>query len=218
MSIGLCMLVLAMYAQKAVPFFSKDSMQWVFQKIPVPINKQIPDSFLIPIRTALLYYPELQQAKIKFVVRKQASPLSASINFFSVFRKASKKQYVIHISNQVKKRFDGIRLSNLSFNAQVGVIGHELGHISYYYGRSSLVFVQLALMHLSKRKVDAHEYGTDMICIHHHLGYQLLEWSKEVRRKLNIAQWKGIKQLAKHGRERYMNPESILRVIMNYEL
>ena len=68
-------------------------------------------------------------------------------------------------------------------------------------------------MHLSKKSIDGFEYKTDMICIEHGLGYQLLSWSKEVRLKLNLIQWKGIKQLQENGRERYMNPESITKVI-----
>ena len=67
-------------------------------------------------------------------------------------------------------------------------------------------------MHLSKKKMDQFEYNTDMGCIEHGLGYQLLSWSKEVRLKLNIIQWRGIKHLNNEG-ERYMNPENIIRVI-----
>lgn len=65
-------------------------------------------------------------------------------------------------------------------------------------------------MQLSKNKMDQFEYNTDMRCIEHGLGYQLLSWSQEVRQKLNISHWKGIKRLKEQGKERYMNPESIL--------
>ena len=57
-----------------------------------------------------------------------------------------------------------------------------------------------------------------MCCLEHGLGYQLLSWSKEVRLKLNLVQWKGIKQLNNTGRERYMNPESIIKEMMQNKI
>ena len=66
--------------------------------------------------------------------------------------------------------------------------------------------------------MDRFEYNTDMRCIKHGLGYQLLSWSKEVRIKLKLIQWKGIKHLEENGRERYMNPESIMKAINQNEI
>ena len=105
-----------------------------------------------------------------------------------------------------------------SFNSQIGVIGHELGHISDYNKRPGIYFIKLLFMHLNKSKMDRFEYNTDMRCIEHGLGYQLLSWSTEVRLKLNLIQWKGIKHIEGKGRERYMNPESIMKEISQNNL
>ena len=116
------------------------------------------------------------------------------------------------------QKFDSILLKNLSFNSQVGVIGHELSHIVFYNKRHGIYFIKLFFMHLNKKAIDKFEYDTDMRCIEHGLGYQLLSWSKEVRLKLNIIKWKGINDLKDNGRERYMNPESIIKTMQQLKI
>jgi len=201
------------YAQKIVKKFNQDSISVYLPSMTVTQNKFIPPEYDNAIKIALQYYPELEKVKINIRIRKQSSPLAARPNVLAVFRKASKRKYIITISNKTSSKFSTIMLSNLSFNSQAGVIGHELGHICDYNKRYGLYFIKLLFMHLSKNKMDEFEYNTDMRCIEHGLGYQLLSWSKEVRLKLNLIQWKGIKQLHNNGRERYMNPESIMKEI-----
>ena len=193
--------------------FKKNSSVLFFPKSKILKNKTIPLQYDTITRIALMYYPELENTKIKIRIKMQASPLTARPSLFAIFSRASKRNYIITISNKVDSKFSTILLSNLSFNSQIGVIGHELGHIADYNSRYGIYFIKLLFMHLNKRKMDRFEYNTDMRCIEHGLGYQLLSWSKEVRLKLNLIQWKGIKHLNKQGRERYMNPESITKTI-----
>ena len=176
-------------------------------------QKNIPVQYDTIIKLALSYYPELKNVHVKFKVKKKLSPLTAQPTFFSFFRKAKNRKYNITISNKTIGKFSPILLSNLSFNAQVGVIGHELSHISDYNNTYGIYFLKLVFMHLSKQKIDKFEYATDMLCIEHGLGFQLLSWSKEVRFKLNLILWKGINQTNFKGRERYMNSESIITEI-----
>lgn len=105
--------------------------------------------------------------------------------------------------------FKPILFENLSFNSQIGVIGHELAHISFYQSKQGFYLIKLALMHLNKRYIDKIENNTDKSCIEHGLGHQILLWSKEVRQKLNIDQWGGVYN-PDAEQERYMNPLSII--------
>ncbi|MBA2610763.1 MAG: hypothetical protein H0U95_02245 [Bacteroidetes bacterium] len=190
-----------------------DSAKVYLFNCAVTKNKTIPLQYDTIVKIALLYFPELDNIKVRIRVKKQASPLTARPSISAFFRKASKRKYIITISNKTDSKFSAILLSNLSFNAQIGVIGHELSHINDYNKRYGTYFLKLLFMHLSKNKIDQFEYNTDLRCIEHGLGYQLLSWSKEVRLKLNLIQWKGIKHLNEQGRERYMNPESIMKAI-----
>ena len=201
------------FSQSVIKEFNQDSISIYLANAVGLRNKITPSEYENPIRIALMYFPELENIKIKIQTKNQASPLSARPVIFDIFRKASKRKYIISISNKTSSKFSTIMLKNLSFNSQIGVIGHELSHISDYNKRKGLYFVKLFFIHLSQKKMDNFEYNTDMRCIEHGLGYQLLSWSEEVRFKINLIQWKGIKQMNEKGRERYMNPESIIKEI-----
>jgi hypothetical protein len=192
--------------QEVTRMFYRDSVENYLTLEKNTENKVIPKEFSDVIKIALLYFPELEKTKIVFQVKKQIAPLSARPTLWSVFVKSSKRKYIINISNETIEKLQGILLSNLSFNAQIGVIGHELSHIVEYDSKRGIFFIGLALRHLSKKSMDCFEYNTDKRCIDHKLGYQLLSWSEEVRMKLKQEKWGGAN---KPKRERYMNPETI---------
>ncbi len=203
------------FAQTTHKFFSADSATYYLQNALPVINKNIPTQYQNAIRVALMYYPELSNVNIQFRVRKRIAPLAARPTVWSTFVQPSKRKYKVTISSSTIKFLTPILLHNLSFNAQVGVVGHELSHVSEYNSKRGLFFVELALNHLSKRKIDAFEYATDARCIAHGLGYQLLAWSTEVRTKLKLNKWGGSNNLTpKH--ERYMNPETIVNTMGKY--
>ena len=83
---------------------------------------------------ALSYYPELKETDIEFVHQKLTTTLAARPRMGSVFKKAGKRRYQIFINNHESCE---IPLHAAPFNAQVGVIGHELAHIVDYEKRST---------------------------------------------------------------------------------
>jgi hypothetical protein len=178
-------------------------------------NKTIPLQFEQQIRVALAYYPTLKQTKIIFKVKKTRTPLAATPTFWSAFRKPSKRTYVITISSESNSFLNKIILDSLGFNAQIGVLGHEISHILEFNSKKGIFFVGLVLRNLSKKAIDKFENNTDRRCIEQGLGYQLLAWSTEVRRNLNIKEWRGADNLGEQKRERYMSPPTILGLI-NY--
>lgn len=75
---------------------------------------------------------------------------------------------------------------------------------------SNLLLIEI----FSKKQVDEFESRTDLICIHHGLGYQLLDWSTSVRENLKIENWRGANNIEfKAKKERYLNPDSIIHEI-----
>lgn len=199
-------------AQKVTKMFYKDSLDLYKKEDTTHHNKIIPVEFKDAISIALQYYPELSATKVKFRIKKTISPLAARPTFWAIFRKASKRKYIITISSSSTTKFTPILLKNLSFNSQVGVIGHELAHIDFYNSKKGIYFIGLALMHFNKRAIDRFEFDTDERCIQHGLGFQLLSWSKEVREKLTLKQWGGSNN-PNGKRERYMNPITIINYI-----
>ena len=197
-------------SQNIVKQFCADSISFYKTDPTCAQNKTIPIEFDSIINIALAYYPELCSTKIKFKGKRKMAPLSARPTLVSIFRRPSKRTYLIFISNKTNPKFSPILLKNLSLNAQIGVIGHELGHLSEYQSKRFFFFISLALKHFSKKSIDKFEFNTDKRCIEHNLGYQLLAWSKEVREKLNMNKWGGANN---PKRERYMNPDTIQNII-----
>ena len=198
------------FAQKIIKTFSKDSLSIYLPKSSTIENKTIPKDYNDAIIIALQYYPKLAKTKIKFKVKNQLAPLSARPTIWSTFVKPHKRKYIICISDKSIEKLNPILLKNLSFNAQIGVIGHELSHISEYNSKKGAFFIRLAFKHFLKKKMDLFEFNTDMRCIEHGLGYQLLSWSEEVREKLSLTKWGGANE---PKREKYMNPNTIKQSI-----
>ncbi|MDI9341653.1 MAG: hypothetical protein QM534_13870 [Sediminibacterium sp.] len=199
-------------AQKIYTLFHKDSARFYLTQDTIYLNKTIPVEYREVINIALQYYPELKRINIKFRLKRARSPLSARPTLWAVFRQSSKRKYIITISRHSYKKLDPVLLKNLSFNSQIGVIGHELAHVSFYQSKRGLYFIKLVLMQLSPRVLDAFEFATDKTCIERGLGFQLLSWSKEVRKKLDLRQWGG-SDMPESKRERYMNPKTIINHI-----
>jgi hypothetical protein len=181
------------------------------------INKQIPADFKAQISGALLFYPELQGIKIKFRIKNVLSPLAARPSIWAVFQKPKNRTYIVTISKKTLPFLEPILLKNLSFNAQVGVLGHEVSHIAEYNQKRSGFFIKLLFWQLSKKRLDVFENNTDRRTIEHNLGYQLLAWSTEVRQKLKIKQWNGANTEGVVERERYMSPQTIEQVMSRLE-
>ena len=171
-------------------------------------NKIIPLKYQKPILIALSHYPELADAHIEFKLTNSKTPLMARPSVWSTFVNAKHRRYIISISEKTSGAFEPIFLRNLSFEAQIGVLGHELSHISDFHSRWGIYYLKLLFMQLSSSSLDKMEYDTDVRAIKHGLGNQLLKWSTEVRSKLNIKEWNGVKE-TKGDKGRYMNPDQI---------
>lgn len=181
-------------------------------------HKIIPTEIKTQVLIALSCYPELKDTKIIFRFREKVTPLSSRPKFTSAFRKKQNRTYVITISTKSNNKFSAIIFSKLPFNAQIGVLGHELAHVADFNNRGSSQLIGLSLKMFNTKFVDSFEFNTDHICINHGLGYQLYDWSKYVRTAINIKEWKGAKadyspEKDIPNKQRYMNPETIAKYI-----
>lgn len=210
-------------AQNVVQTFHQDSISsQEITKLKEQFGnyKIIPKDFETQTLLALSYFPELKDIKIKFRLKNRTTPLATRPSFFSMFRAAKKRTYIITISQKSTSYLDAIALKNLNFNAQIGVLGHELCHISDYLNRGFSKMNRIGVdIIFSKKRIDTLEFNTDKSCIDHGLGYQLLAWSINVRENLKRENWLGAVNLTKdENSERYMNPSTITNIINNHPL
>lgn len=209
---------LSTFASLAAPIrctfvnWNSDSIA-LFQAYPDSNYHSVPPSIFKQTAIALSFFPELKNTKIIFELKAGGAALETMPSFWSVFKKPKDRTYHITISTKTDPLFEPILLSNLSYDAQVGVLGHELSHVADFQSYNLWRFISHAIKYTFNADYgDKFEYNTDMICIQHGLGFQLLAWSVDTRQKLDIKQI-----MEKHKfdmtRERYMHPESIKKVI-----
>lgn len=182
-------------------------------------NKQLPEGFEQQAGIALSFYPELKNTRIRFKLKETFIPLAARPTLGSLlFKGKSKRQYQVIISNKSVATLNHILLAELNFNAQIGVLGHELAHTAHYTQLSRWDIICIGFRYSFKRFRNRFEYENDQRCIDHALGYQLLAWSKEVREKLNKENWGGALDNKKNNEEGYMNPRTIEKKLKRHPL
>lgn len=213
----LAAILISMQAQIPRLYFGKHATDSSFY-MGLESNKIIPEGIKTQALFALSYYPELKKVKIIFRIREKKTPLTTRPDLLSLLKNRQKRSYIITISSKSDEKLTPILFFNLPLNAQIGVLGHELAHVSDFNNKSTIELISLFFKMFSSDFVDRFEFNTDLICINHGLGYQLLDWSKYVREALKINNWGGASNedsLKKNGskKQRYMNPETIEKYI-----
>ena len=174
-------------------------------------NKKIPAQYEKQILVALSYFPELTDIQIVFRFRHSNTSFSTRPTILSVFRKSSRRKYIVTISDSSQPILVPLQLKNLEYNAQIGVLGHELTHAADFTNKNCFGLLGVAFGNLSNKYLDRLERKTDSLCIAHGLGYQLLAWSSFVRITMHRENWTGSVNINKGPmlREKYMNPPTI---------
>jgi len=174
-------------------------------------HKLLPPGYEKETLEALSHFPELKNVTIRFKIKKSFSTLKTRPGFFSALMPKGHRSYIIVISNKTIQKLMPLMFSHLSYEARVGVIGHELSHVVDLSGKSTWQCFKVLVGHLSASYLDHFEYNTDMICIRHGLGKDLEAWSSYIRNTMHTAFWRGSDYVNKNnaGHERYMNPSTI---------
>lgn len=101
-------------------------------KAPVSIHEEA--------RIALSHYPQLRDTPITFKFKKsiRKSVMLAQPDFWSLFRPRKKRKYKVLINKEVRISDKSFTTREIPKDVLIGWLGHELGHIMDYKGRSSL--------------------------------------------------------------------------------
>ena len=165
--------------EKALYTRAADSLELSSLRQNYGISKIIPAEIELQALRALSHYPELTATKIRFKWYKSKTAHSSRPDFRTILRKRTKRTYVICISTEVPDFYFPGMQAQLPYNAQVGVLGHELGHTAKYLQTRFWGLLATGVRYsLSGKFVIATEHETDQTTIAHGLGWQLLAWSK----------------------------------------
>lgn len=181
---------------------SKDSIEALRKEFGN--NKIYPAEYEEQFLIALSHYPQLKHVRITLKYDKEKTTMSARPKIGSLFCK--QRTYYVRINN--KDNFDGILLKDVPFNAQIGVIGHELAHIIDYEQKSFGQIIGTGIGYLSRKYKRKLEHHIDSETIAHGLGWQLLDWAKYSMNEENATE-----KYIRFKKRIYMGPEKILSLI-----
>lgn len=168
-------------------------------------NKTIPKEFEPQIYIALSHYPDLKDIRIEFIKANINTTMACRPTANSLLRRYN-REYVITIDNENEQR--GVVLDDVTFNAQVGVIGHELAHIIDYENRGTGSIAKLGMDYAIGNYPPEFEKSVDKLTIQRSLGWQLFDWADFVLNKS-----KASKEYKEFKRRTYLTPEEIKKEI-----
>lgn len=141
-------------------------------------KKNLPRGYGLHALIALSQYPELKDISIEFVFKETDASAFCRPVFSSLLNSARERTYRVGISKKIRSSKKRVLFHNLSFNAQVGVLAHELSHVVLFIEKSAIEMAELGIQYVEdnsfKRSI---EMGTDLNAIRHGFGYQLLEYA-----------------------------------------
>lgn len=145
-------------------------------------NKGLPKGFETAAALAYAAYPELKDVHIEMILTPGGAPMEATPLIKSLFSLNGQRQYQILLNDAQNSYFNPILLRSLPFDAQVGILAHELGHIVYYEDLNIFEFAKWGLMYLIGDDFRAtHERSTDLVPIYHGLGSQIYQYAYFIR-------------------------------------
>jgi len=146
-------------------------------------NKGLPPGFEIAGAIAYSAYPELKDVEINMVFMNGGAPMEARPEIITLFGLRRSRRYQILLNNEQQSYFEPILLRSLPFDAQVGVLAHELGHIVFYEQLNTLQLGKWGLNYLRDDDFRArHERSTDLMPVYHGLGSQIYQYAYFVRK------------------------------------
>jgi hypothetical protein len=186
---------------KSDALYNIDSLRLLYGR-----NKKLIDKYELQTLLALSHYPQLKEVSITFYEDVALLPLASRPEPFSTLGSKDKWHYNIIISTQSTEELEPILLGHLPFDAQVGIIGHELAHTAYYLDKNMLQMLLIALNYPFPPFRAAFEKNTDRRTIAHGLGWQLLAYARYARTVLPYDE-------TSLGSNYYLSPDDIEKLI-----
>lgn len=172
-------------------------------------NKTIPLEIAEATIEALSYFPELEDVSIDFVYKEKikGAIMQAQPYLFSLFVNGkNNRKYKIKVTRQLEFAEGYYPIEQVPYDALVGWIGHELGHVMDYLNRSSANMMHFGAKYfLSNKKVVEAELTADGYAIGCGMGHHILANKNYILNNENFED--DYKEKIKNL---YMSPDQIL--------
>lgn len=172
-------------------------------------NKIIILKYQLQILIALSYFPELKDVQIDFAYKNINTTMQCKPAFNSLLKNANRK-YKININKDLK--FQDVLIDEVPFNAQIGLIAHEIAHIVDYESGKCKHVISRGFDYLKEASKKKYESTVDSITVAYGLGWQLYDWAYfSLNNSKSSQKYKDFKSRI------YMSPDLILEQIKREE-
>ncbi len=173
-------------------------------------NKIIIPKYKLQILIALSYFPELKDVPIEFTYKKIGTTMQCKPTLKTLLKNTN-RAYIININKNVN--FSGVLIDNVPFNAQIGLIAHEIAHIIDYERGNGKHVISRGFDYLKESSKKEYESFVDSITVAYGLGWQLYDWAYfSLNNSKSSPKYKDFKSRV------YMLPELILEQIKREEI
>ena len=131
--------------------------------------------FKYQIESALLHYPELKDTRIVFKYKHIKTTMECRPKFFPLSIGRKNRTYYIYVNNDTAELKNAL-LQYVPLNGQIGVIGHEFGHLVDYQNKGFFGVLRTGYGYLFVRYKSRLEKKVDRITIAHGLKKELIEF------------------------------------------
>ena len=152
-------------------------------------NKLIPEAYRLEVLIALSHYPGLADVHIHFELTESRVPATSRPRIATLFGPRHARRYLVTISRSRVWGTSKAMIANQSFDARIGLIGHELAHTVSYHQKPWWAFIGLGFRMLTPRGRARVERATDQRAIDYGLGWQLRQWALELREGFSGTSW-----------------------------
>ena len=140
-------------------------------------HKTIPKELEANVLKALSFYPELKDAHIDFILKANIknSVMQAQPVFRTLLRNKKNRRYRINISSWFKLVNTQMPIHEIPAEVMIGWIGHELGHILDYEGKTNGQLVSFGYQYLlSSKYVKKAEMVADTLAVQRGMGKYII--------------------------------------------
>ncbi|WP_423129350.1 hypothetical protein [Gaoshiqia sp. Z1-71] len=197
-------------AKEPVTEFVRDSLHIYRRQLTHHENHRLIPEYKIQSLIALNYYPDLNGVAIQFKKKNIKTTMAAVPSWDFIFRSKENRTYRIFVNTTVKKG-KGVLPEEVPLNAQIGLIGHELGHLVDFENKTAAGILLTGAAYLLPPFRKKLERKVDEITVARGLGHQLKDFSDFV---LNESDASG--KYKKYKQRYYYKPVQLTRVMSGY--
>lgn len=135
------------------------------------------------LQEAAQAFPELNGTSVEVRRKHIGTMMAARPKPGFIFKKPEKRKYVIFITDKPEMNAEKI-YSGMSYEAQLGVLGHELSHILDYNKKNNWQMLGFGIKYVFRKK--AIEAETDMTAVERGFGEELIEYTRYIHQSPHV--------------------------------